>query len=92
MFKSMAEVKAANAAAGHRFFSPGAMQFFRSRVEGGLIRGEFFVTSEQQEGHRRMFTLRRVDADGIVSQVGRFQQFETRECAVSAVPSPEVVR
>lgn len=47
---TMAEIKAANAAAGFNFFSRETMKYFASRIEGGPYCGPggvFFVTSEK---------------------------------------------
>lgn len=49
-FKSISEVKAANAAKGFYFFSPGTMKFFKSKVVSALLFGRYFITSEIFEG------------------------------------------
>lgn len=49
-YKTLADVRAANAAAGFRFFDRGTMKFWNSRIESTLIRGRFFITSEDSWG------------------------------------------
>lgn len=84
-FKTLSEVRAANAAAGHAFFETQAMGFFNSKIESDLYGGALFVTSEREK--RKMpprFTIRRADADGSVSTVGEFQQYTFRDDARDA--------
>jgi hypothetical protein len=66
---TMADIRAANAAAGLFFFSRDTMRYFRSRVEGGPYCGPggvFFLTSEQCGPHGRdgrSFTVRQFHPD-----------------------------
>ena len=67
-FKRMSDLRAANAAAGHFFFSRGAMRAFNSRIESALYDGRVFITSESMgygdDDHRRMFAVREAMPDG----------------------------
>jgi len=80
------EIKQRNRERGHYFFEPASMRFFRSRVGSWTLRGEddrvYFVTSEQFVGsdrhpHARRYTVRAMEADGVVNTVGEFQAFAT---------------
>jgi hypothetical protein len=69
-YKSMSEIRAANAAAGHYFFSRDTMRAFESKIEGGPYGGRFFVTSEQPPHGPRVFTVREALANGRIRTVG----------------------
>lgn len=78
MFKTISEVKKANKEIGHFFFEKSTMIFFNSRIESGVLKGRFFITSERfDENSPRLFTLREVDNDGRVNTLGEFQEFNT---------------
>ena len=87
-YESMAQVRAANAAAGGHWFEPAALRFFGSRISETLYGGRFFVTSEQDrhggawDGERR-YTVREALPGGRIETVGRFGEFGTRREAVA---------
>jgi hypothetical protein len=82
MFKTLAHFKAVNAETGRHFFERGAMKFFKSRIESGLIAGRYFITSEQfDENSQRKFSVRRAEEDGSVKTVPEFQAFSSIEDA-----------
>lgn len=68
MFNTLDEIKAANAQHGHHFFSPGATRFFNSRASQRIYPradgSAYFVTSEQQRGCPRRYTVRLALANG----------------------------
>jgi hypothetical protein len=82
-FTSISQIKEANADAGHFYFSPHTMRFFRSRVSSELFgpAGSVFITSEKNEGmgyeFPRGYTVRRINDDATIAQVSEFQQFST---------------
>lgn len=76
-FEDLAAVKAANKAKGHHFFDADAMQFFNSMVESVLIRGRYFITSEQPLGLGRRYTVRYANDDGTIDNIGDFMRYET---------------
>lgn len=85
-FATIAQIKAANRAAGNHFFDADTMEFFRSRVEGGVIGGRFFITSEQfDDAAPRRFTIREAREDGSIETAGEFQSYATREEAASTI-------
>lgn len=84
-FKTMAEVKRANKAAGYFWFSPATMQFFAGRVEGELKGGRYFVSSERNGEEPRRYTVREVQPDATIDTVGEFQGYATLAKANAAV-------
>jgi hypothetical protein len=79
-YRTLADIRAANAVAGHYFFTPDTLRFFRSRIAPGVIGGRFFVTSEQfvpssGDPDPRLYTVRRANDDGTVDTVGDFQAY-----------------
>jgi len=89
-YTSMAEVKAANEAAGYHFFDPDTMLFFNSQIHGGLLPGDYFVTSESYTGEddERRYTVRRARANGSIETVGGsvgFHAYRSFEDAMLAV-------
>lgn len=90
MKRTITQITQANKDAGKYFFSPGAMQFFNSKVDpetwerpGG---GEYFLTSEQvDEKSPRRWTIRRALTDGAIATVGDLGAYDTRSEAVAAI-------
>ena len=84
---TMDDVKRNNREAGQFFFSPDTMKFFRSKIESKLVKGRFFITSEQAgDEHPREFTIRVYDADTHgISTMGGFQAYKTMEEAEIAI-------
>ena len=89
-YRTLAEIKAANASSGQRYwFSPDTMRFFRSVADHGVIGGRYFVTSEQYvpydgDPDPRRFTVRVANDDGTIGTVGDFQAHDTLEQARAA--------
>jgi hypothetical protein len=90
MFKTIADVKKANKALGHHFFSKETLSFFGSNVYAGLYTvqdRQFFITSEDNfDRSQKGFTIREAMPDGSIETVGEFLQFETKEQAIFAIP------
>ena len=93
-FKTLADFKRAHKAAGGHFFDRGAMRFFESRIESGLLKGGYFITSERFasisydadiEIPSRMFHVRKIDEEWPlgIDRIG--DHYETREDAMDAV-------
>ena len=83
---SLADVKELNKEAGNYFFSRGAMGFFRSYMETGLLKGGYFVTSEKGEHSARAYTVRKVDyLDGSIDTIGEFEAHRIKEDAKEAI-------
>ena len=62
---------------GRHFFSPGAMRYFNSRISS-YTRGRLFISSERQDYETpRLYTVRRLEADGGISTVGDFQEYDS---------------
>lgn len=83
MFKTIDEIKAANAAAGHNWFSPDTMRYWHTRVSGTVYGGRYFVTSDGPSGERG-YTVRHASPDGGVSTARgcTFREFATRAQAI----------
>lgn len=85
-FNSIADVARANKENGQKWFSPDTMAFFSSRIETDLIHGEFFITSEENNGDDdRRYNIRRVKWDADIDTVGDYNEHLTLEDAISAL-------
>ena len=86
MIKTIAELKALNAENGYFFFSKQTMNFFKSKVHGGIIRGQYFITSECNfDKTKRLFTIREFDQKANIKTVGEFQAYKTYQDAKNAI-------
>lgn len=86
-YSSIAEVRAANKAAGYNFFARDTMRYFRSRVESKIYGGRYFITSEADyylSKFPRRYTVRRANDDGSIDTVGDFQAYGHIDDARSA--------
>ena len=84
MYASITEIKEANRASGQYWFEQSAMRFFRSKIESKVIRGRYFITSEQfvasnGQADPRRYTVRRADDDGSITTIGPFNQYTMAE-------------
>jgi len=84
-FRSLADLKERNAAAGQHFFDAASMRFFSSRASERIYpapHGAYFVTSERFDAEaKRMYTVRFMALDGTTDTVGTFQQHATAAVA-----------
>lgn len=88
--KTISELKALNKRNGGHWFDKSTMSFFNARVESEIIRGRYFVTSEQYDADTaRKYSVRSFDAEGGVDTVGEFQAYDTKRDALAAVPREE---
>ena len=85
-YQNIRQIEYANTSAGHYFFSPSTMRFFRSKIASrNVINGRYFITSEQFDASSpRLYTIRRANDDGTIDTVGDFQQYETAKAAKAA--------
>ena len=83
---TIAQIKRANADAGHHFFERSTMRFFDSRIASRHpIGGRYFVTSERFSlAYPRLYTVRECGENGHVNTVGKFQAYITVEAAKRA--------
>jgi len=87
---SIADLKRLNEQNGGCWFEPSTMRFFRGRIESGILRGRYFVSSEQFDDNTpRKYTLRSFDDKGSVDTVGEFQAHRSKADAISAIPATE---
>ncbi len=82
-FKSIADFK--RVYAGY-FFTRKTMRFFNSRIESSILKGRYFITSEQySQSDNRQFTLREIsidlNGDYSINTIGDFQRFRSKESA-----------
>lgn len=89
-FETIRQIRGANRAAGHHFFSRGAMSFFGTKIERGVHAGRYFITSEQDpsglawDGERR-WTIREIDESGSIFTKGEFGRHRSRASALMAI-------
>jgi hypothetical protein len=89
MFYTIEQIRQANRALGRHWFSRDTMRFFRTRVMCRVYPcgdGALFVTSDQhpaRTGWVRRYSIRRVNAAGEISTVGRFGAWCTRSQALA---------
>jgi hypothetical protein len=66
-WNSIAEIKNANKARGHFWFSDDTMRFFRSKIHGEVIGGKYFVHSIQYgDDHPRQYKFSWVNQDASI--------------------------
>lgn len=83
---SISELKALHKSNGWHFFDRGAMAFFNSRIESGIIGGRYFITSERfNDDTPRKFTVRTFDERGSVDTLGEFCGHLDKESARDAI-------
>jgi hypothetical protein len=85
--RTMADVRAANRAAGMCWFDRGSMAFFGSRIESALIAGRYFITSEKgfNATDPRRFSVREALPTGSIDTVGEFRGYATLDDARDAI-------
>ena len=88
-FATIAEIREANAAAGHFWFEPATMRFFRSRVYRPVVGGRFFVSSKQfcslaGDCRPRTYAVQVVDDRGHVDTVDGHDEYATLKEARAA--------
>ena len=76
-FRTLADVRSRNAAQGLHFFDRGTMEFWKSSVESTLIRGRYFITSEDSwtmsgGPARRIFAVRYARDNGAMETLASF--------------------
>ena len=88
-FKHMAAVKAANKMIGNHWFGRETMGFFGTRLESGIIKNRFFVTSDTVPSDSvpptKAFSIRFICANGAIETVGELWGHETLAKALGAI-------
>lgn len=82
---SIGELKALNEKNGGCWFEPATMRFFKTRIESGILKGKYFITSEQNPSDARRFTIRTFDDEGGIDTVGEFHAHHTYREALEAL-------
>lgn len=87
MYASVAEIKAANRAAGQHYFDKEAMRFFNSRIGRRVIAGRYFIDSTQfcarGECLPRRYSVCMADARGHVQHVSEPGAFLSERAALA---------
>jgi len=65
---------------GGHFFDESAMRFFNSRLSSKTC-GRHFVTSEKGPDNVRRYTVRAIDTDGKITDIGGFQAYNNLRSA-----------
>ena len=69
-YRNITEIKQANKAIGHYWFSPATIKHFASRVESPIMEGRYWVESTRNSDNSdREYKLCRVDDDGVIQYV-----------------------
>lgn len=62
MKRTIADARRKNALMGHYFFHKDTMRFWNSRIETGILKGRFFITSEDDAVRKsRIYSVRSFD-------------------------------
>ena len=84
-YNTITEIKEANKALGHHWFSTGTKRFFDSKIESRVLHGQYFISSEKIPGDKeRKFTLRKALENGQIESMG-FHAFKTKVQAKNAL-------
>jgi|SRR6187402_1895917 len=78
------DIKDAHARFGGNWFSKDTMRYWGTRVHSAVYGGTYFVSSEGDFDHVRVYTVRRIDSDGSISTVGDFGAYATSRQAHKA--------
>lgn len=68
-FGTLDDVKKANADAGQNWFSESTFAWWKTKIETGLIRGRYFITSEDPFDTGRKYAVRYARDDGHIDTV-----------------------
>lgn len=83
---TIADLKRLNEQNGGCWFGKGEMAFFGTRIESGIIRGQYFITSEQPPHGPRKYSVRQFDDQGDIDTCGEFCSHATKSDALAAIP------
>lgn len=85
-FKNIAEIKRANRAGGHYWFSPDTIRFFGAKVETPVIGGFYWVEStDNYDNTRREFLAVGASPTGDISYLRGGERFTTKEQALAVI-------
>ncbi|MDX6610945.1 MAG: hypothetical protein QOD75_131 [Blastocatellia bacterium] len=86
---TISQLKALNERNGGSWFERSTMRFFGTRIESGIIRGGYFITSDKrgfEDSAGRGFTIRQFNDEGSVhSDVGDLAQYNSKDEALEAL-------
>lgn len=90
-YETISEVAAANRAAGHHWFDPSTLRFFKSKIYGvfnsfdKLTCNRYFISSEVNPSGERRFSVRMVDVFDHIETIGKFHSYYSRNSAEAAL-------
>lgn len=79
-YKTITEIKRHNKEIGRHFFDRDAMICFNSKIESGVIRGRYFITSEIDLMNEKKYSVR-MCIDGRIEDVGGYHYWNTKQGA-----------
>lgn len=86
MWSTIQEIKLANKEIGNHWFSKDTMSFFNSKIESEVLKGKYFITSEQfNTDAPRLYSIRVADDAGRINTVGEFQAYRTKAKALKYI-------
>ena len=87
MYKSMSEIREKNKSIDNYFFSKDTMRFFKSKIETGVLKDKYFITSEINPSDVKKYTIREATEEGEIKTVGDFHSFTSVKQAKQFLPS-----
>jgi hypothetical protein len=85
-FKTLAEFKAAYKTTDGHFFDKKTMRFFNSRIESGLLKGKYFITSESDmRNENRFYNVREIQEDLSIRTIVEFNKFKSKAQAKASI-------
>jgi hypothetical protein len=85
LFNNITDIKLANKAIGHHWFSPSTLRFFKSKVVSDVMFGQYFITRETDFTDGIAFTIRQALPDGQIETIGEFHVYKTKAEAIRAL-------
>jgi hypothetical protein len=77
-FQTVSDIRAYHEQTGSHWFDRSSMRFFGTKIHGNtLIKGRYFITSEQPPHGPRGYTVREVSEDGDIKTVGELCGYRT---------------
>lgn len=70
------------------WFHPDTMRFFKSRIGDTGYKtdnGYYFISSEKRGNENRYYTIRHQNLDGHIKTVGEFQDYTTKQRALTCL-------
>ena len=94
MYNTIKEIKDANKDLGQHWFNKATMSYFNSRIVSGVIMGQYFITSEENNycDEKKKYTARIALPDGSIDTIGQFYALESIKDAKKAIVSHSLTK